>query len=108
MRHGRTDENQTETVATLRKVGCKVAINSDAGYGIPDLIVWSPMLRKILLIELKDGDKPPSKRQLTKAQKTFHKFWKETGAVHVAKNPDEALLLCGYGWDVDRLRKAGL
>jgi hypothetical protein len=95
MRNGRTDANQIATVAALRKAGCKVAVNSDAGHGIPDFIVYTPYQKRIVLIELKDGDKPPSKRQLTKSQKVFHKFWSDTGAVYVAKNPEEALLICG-------------
>jgi Holliday junction resolvase len=108
MRHGRTDDNQTEIVDALRKAGCKVAITSDAGYGFPDIVVWTPIQKRIILIEIKDDKKPMSKRQLTPAQKKFHKFWKSTGCVYVAKNVDEALLICGFG-DMDcRCRMAGL
>ena len=107
MRNGRIDANQTRIVEALRAAGCKVAINSDAGCGVPDLIVWTPIQKRIVLIELKDGDKPPSKRKLTKAQERFHAFWADTGSVYVAKNTDEALLICGVHVPLDeRFRRS--
>lgn len=38
-KHGRTDANQSQIVATMRAAGAIVTILSDAGNGIPDLLV---------------------------------------------------------------------
>ena len=69
------DANQPEIVKALRKVNCKVAITSGAGDGFPDLVVWTPYFRRILLIEIKDGDKSPSRQKLTPDQVKFHDEW---------------------------------
>ena len=42
------------------------------GDGMPDLIVG--LANKNYLLEIKDGDKSPSRQKLTPAQKRFHKF----------------------------------
>ena len=72
----KVDANQPEIVQTFRDLGAKVAITSSAGDGFPDLVVQyrNPMVRRIqtLLVEIKDGNKPPSKRKLTPDQEKFH------------------------------------
>lgn len=71
----RTDANHKEVVEELRKwfPSCTVFDASGAGRGCPDLIIgWAGYT---FLFELKDPDKPTSKRSLTKAQKEFHDSW---------------------------------
>jgi len=68
------DANQGEIVSALLGAGCCVQSLASVGRGCPDLLVYSP-LRGLLLIEIKDGQKPPSK-DVSEAQKTWHKNWK--------------------------------
>jgi Holliday junction resolvase len=70
---GRTDDNQTAIVKALRNAGCSVAITSDVGGGFPDLVIGAH--GKNYLLEVKDGNKPPSERKLTAAQNSFHGEW---------------------------------
>ena len=80
MKHGRIDANQPEIVKALRQLpGVSVAITSDLGKGFPDLVVGYRGAN--YMYELKDPDKPPSGRKLTKSEQTFHDNW--TGHVAV-------------------------
>ena len=45
------------------------------------------------MIEVKDGDKPPSARKLTPDQVTWHEAWR--GQVCVVKSVEEALEAIG-------------
>ena len=74
----KVDDNQAEIVKTFRALGARVAITSSAGDGFPDLVVqyrW-PLAGRIpletLLVEVKDGSKPPCERDLTPKQEEFH------------------------------------
>jgi hypothetical protein len=73
-RAGRVDENQGRVVAALRALGASVAITSGAGNGLPDLLVG--FHHETFLLELKDGDKPPSAKKLTPAEQHFVEHWK--------------------------------
>lgn len=93
-RASRTDANQAEIVAALRGVGASVHPLHMVGDGCPDLLVG---LRNVnYLIEVKDGSKPPSARQLTPDQREWHGAWR--GNVAVVKSVEEALTLVGCGW----------
>lgn len=70
----RIDANQPEIVAALRKGGASVAHTHMVGNGFPDLVVSTRA--RTVLVEIKDGSLPPSKRQLTEDQKEFHAAWK--------------------------------
>ena len=85
-RAARIDQNQTERVAALRRVGCEVLSLAAVGNGCPDLLVRGPD-NALCLLEIKDGNKPPSKRRLTPHQVSFHK----RGPVHVVTNWADAL-----------------
>lgn len=88
----RTDVNQKSIVAHLRSLGCVVAILSEIGNGIPDLLIAHPLVRGwSSLIELKDGDKPPSARRLTPDEEKFHLSW--PGELHVIASKEEASAL---------------
>ena len=88
----KVDANQPEIVKALRTIpGCKVESIAAMGKGLPDLLIgW---MGDNYLIELKDGDKPPSKRKLTPDEKRFHSQW--TGQVAVCNDLDEVLAVLG-------------
>ena len=73
-RAAKVDANQGEIVAAFRRLGCSVAITSMLGDGFPDLVV--ARRQKTILVEIKDGSKPPSSRKLTPDQMTFHAEWR--------------------------------
>lgn len=87
----RTDANQTEIVDTLRSVGATVQILSAVGDGCPDLLVG--FRGENYLLEVKDGNKPPSKRRLTPAEKKFFDTWK--GQVQKVMSENQALKAIG-------------
>jgi len=69
----RTDGNQTEVVKAFRDLGCSVTIASMVGKGFPDLVVGINGYN--ILVEVKDGNKPPSARHLTKPEIAWHSAW---------------------------------
>ena len=94
MRARKIDANQPDIIKALRKIGCSVAITSGAGDGFPDIVVGRESLDGHLfnwLIEIKDGNKPPSRQKLTPDQVIFHSAWK--GQVSVVKDIEEAINL---------------
>lgn len=94
MRARKIDDNQKAIVDALRKIGCSVAITSGAGDGFPDLVVGRTNVygeRENWLLEVKDGNKPPSQQKLTDKQINFHKQWK--GQIDVVRDSFEAVNL---------------
>lgn len=86
-KHGRTDANQSEIVAALRKCGASVQILSSVGRGVPDLIVgWRGVN---YLMEVKDGTQPPSRRSLTPDEQAWHVRW--SGQVAVVDSAEAAI-----------------
>ena len=77
-RAGRTDQNHEEVVAALRKMGCSVQSLAGLGNGVPDLLVGSLGLPwpHMVLMEVKDGTKPQSRRRLTPHQLEWRQAWK--------------------------------
>jgi hypothetical protein len=88
-RANRIDDNQNDIVAALRKAGATVRVISQ-GEGIPDLLVG--FRGETILLEVKDGNKPPSARTLTPAEKKFFDEW-EGGLCMVVKSVEDALEL---------------
>jgi Holliday junction resolvase len=86
-RANRIDANSNEIVNALRKAGAFVRIISQ-GDGIPDLLV--AYKGYTILMEVKDGDKPPSARRLTEAEQKFFDEW--TGGMLVIVNSVEEAL----------------
>ena len=73
-RAARIDANQPQIVQALRDAGASVALTHEVAGGYPDLTV--AYMGVIVLMEIKDGTKPPSARKLTPAQVEFRKAWK--------------------------------
>jgi hypothetical protein len=82
------DANQTDIVDELLKHN-NVSVFSLAGVanGCPDLLVG--VSGRTYLVEVKDGDKPPSKQELTPDQRKWFANWKG-GMVMVLHSVDEA------------------
>lgn len=87
-RRAKVDANQAEIVAALRRAGATVQSLAEIGDGCPDLLVGRA--GKTLLIEIKDGAQPPSKRQLTEDQLRWHGDWRG-GALAVVCDVESAL-----------------
>ena len=82
----KTDSNQGDLVEYFRARGASVAVTSALGKGFPDLVVG---YRGISVpVEVKDGDKPPSQRQLSDDETEFMETWK--GWVEVVEDEEMA------------------
>ena len=91
-RAARTDTNQAEIVAALRKAGATVQHLHAIGQGTPDLLVG--YAGQNFLLEIKDGAKSPSRRRLTPDEEQWHRQWK--GQVVVVGDVAEALSTVVY------------
>ena len=86
-RAAKVDNNQTEIVAALRKIGATVQPLHAVGQGCPDILVgWRGMNT---ILEIKDGKKPPSARKLTEDQEKWHAAWR--GQVTVVETVEQAI-----------------
>ena len=83
----RVDDNHARIVLALRKIGCSVTSLAAVGGGVPDLLVG--LAGRNYLIEVKDGQKPPSRRKLTPDQQSWHETW--GGQKELVNSVDEAL-----------------
>lgn len=88
-RAARRDDNEQEIVKALRKAGAYVAyIDTPA-----DLVVGYK--GRTIILEVKDGNKPPSARKLTPNEQKFHDEW-TGGPLHIVTCIQEAIdiLMC--------------
>ncbi len=88
-RAAKVDDNQKDIVKALRAIGATVRIVTQ-GEGIPDLLVG--FRGHTVLMEVKDGDKPPSARKLTEAEQKFFEEWRG-GMLAIVESVDDALAL---------------
>lgn len=83
----RVDENHKAVVKALRGIGDHVSVVSLAsqGKGVPDLLVGifdrTSQTGQTYLCEVKDGDKPISRRSLTPDQQRFIERWRGSPVV---------------------------
>jgi hypothetical protein len=85
-RAARRDVNEQKVIAALRACGAYVKqINDEGAF---DLLVF--YRGHTLLLEVKDGDKPPSARALTPAEAKFHAEWPGTN-LYIVNSEHEAL-----------------
>lgn len=88
-RAAKVDANQAELVEVIRAMGGTVQTLAQVGKGCPDLLIgWRG---KNLLVEVKDGSRPPSERVLTSDQKRWHSDWR--GRVYIVATLDDLLLI---------------
>ena len=83
----RVDANQSEIVEALRQIGATVQPLHQVGKGCPDLLVGFRGVN--ILLEVKDGNKPPSARKLTEAEYAWHVDWR--GQVAIVNSIEEAI-----------------
>jgi Holliday junction resolvase len=88
-KYGRRDDNHTDIVGTFRAIGFSVLDTASLGGGAPDIIVSNHL--NTWAIEIKDGDKSPSKRKLREAQKKFRATWQ--GKYAIIESVDDVLAL---------------
>ena len=91
-RAAKIDANQDQVVSALRAAGATVQSLAAIGKGCPDLLVG--FQGKTLLMEVKDGNKPPSAQKLTDDQLHWHGVW-TGGPLSVVDGPDAALRMIG-------------
>jgi hypothetical protein len=82
------DANHTAIVKAVTQCGARVLDLSRLGQGVPDLLI--AYRGQLCLWELKDGDKPPSKRRLTPAEQAWHEHW-QGAPVLIINSVDEAI-----------------
>ena len=83
----RRDANHSEIVRALEQIGCSVLDLSRVGGGCPDLLVARN--GRTMLLEIKDGAKPPSRRRLRGNQQDFFARW--NGEAYRVTTVDEAM-----------------
>lgn len=88
-RAAKIDANHADIVRALRAAGCSVQSLAAIGQGCPDILVGRAY-SKWWLMELKDGRKPPSHRQLTPDQIEWIGAWRGP-KVHVVESVEQAL-----------------
>ena len=88
-RRARVDANQRQIVQALRAIGATVEPLHFVGRGFPDVLVGYRGVN--LLLEIKDGEKPPSARHLTPDEQEWHAKWR--GQVAVVESVEEAIEL---------------
>ena len=86
-RAAKVDANQAEIVQALRQIGAVVQSLAAVGNGCPDLLVG--FRGKNWLLEIKDGNKPPSAQALTPHQVEWHRVWQ--GHVVVVNSVESAI-----------------
>lgn len=86
-RIARTDRNQSEIVSLFRQAGYSVQSLAQLGNGVPDLLLGRNGVNH--LVEIKDGDKPASRQQLTADQSEWTERWK--GKVWLVTSKEDAI-----------------
>jgi hypothetical protein len=92
-RAARRDDNEQEIIKAMRAEGAYVKVINDEG--LFDLLVSHR--GETLLVEVKDGSKPPSARRLTEAEQKFHDEWPGSD-LYIVNSVEEAIALlrtCG-------------
>lgn len=87
-RAARRDANEDQVVSALQACGAYVKKINDGGTF--DLLVW--YRGYTLLLECKDGRRPPSEQKLTPAEEKFHREWPGDN-LHIVNSVDAALAL---------------
>jgi hypothetical protein len=90
-RAARIDDNHTDVVSALRKIGATVQSLATIGGGCPDLLAAHH--GTLFLFEVKDGAKSPSARRLTPDEQRWHQEW--AGPVFIVESAEQALRVIG-------------
>jgi hypothetical protein len=101
MRTPQRDANERAIVEALRAAGHLVQ-HLQQGDGVPDLLVLAGNAppaewhgpRRLVLLEVKDGAKPPSAQKLTADQVRWHQQWFRA-PLHIVNSVEQALAAVG-------------
>jgi len=85
----RKDSNHNEIVKAFRQLGASVHDTAQLGAGFPD--ICAAIGKTNVLIEIKDGEKPPSARKLTPDEQKFHDEWQ--GWIEIVCSVDDVINL---------------
>lgn len=94
-RAAKVDDNQGYIVGAFKVQGWSVKSLAAVGDGVHDLIIGRAGIN--VLVEVKDEDKPPSRRKLTDAQVDFHASW--AGPQDICCSVEEALRIAKFWHD---------
>ena len=83
------NDNQAAIVQYAIALGFTVLDLADMGQGVPDLLLGMDGVN--VLVEVKDGSQPPSRRQLTPDEQAWHAAWR--GGVYIVERPEDVDLL---------------
>lgn len=84
----RKDGNHESVMEALRAASMRPHSTSALGCGFPDIVVGFRGVN--VMLEVKDGDKPPSGRVLTAEEVKFHDTW--AGQIAIVNSPEEAVI----------------
>lgn len=86
----RVDLNQSTIVDALRSVGATwISTSGDPNIGFDGIILWRS---RVLIAEIKDESKPPSKRRLTPTELKRQQQCEAAGVPYlILLNPEQAL-----------------
>lgn len=88
-RAARTDANQSKIVSALRKRGAVCLLTHQLKNCFDVLVCHNS---KVYLVEIKDGQLPPSARKLTKGEQEFKEKVESVGVkYHVITSAEEAI-----------------
>jgi hypothetical protein len=85
----RKDSNHVAIVKAFRDMGVSVHDTAQLGAGFPDIAIGIGKVN--VLIEIKDGAKTASKRQLTPDEVKFHDEWR--GWIEIVYSTDDVINL---------------
>jgi Holliday junction resolvase len=89
--NGRVDQNQKQIVSALRKKGAVVLILSNVKNAFDLLVGYKGQL---FIIEVKNGELPPSQRKLTKGELKCKAMFEAVGVTyHVIESVEQAINL---------------
>lgn len=92
-RNAKVDANQAQIVAALRRVGCYVLHLHQLKNAFDLLVCWRG---QTWCVEVKDGNKPPSRRKLTEGEQGCKDELERVGVgYHIIESVDQALRLVG-------------
>ena len=91
----KVDTNQPAIVQAFRQMGARVQVLSFVGKGFPDLLIC--YRGTLALVEVKDGAKSASRRQLTPDEQAWHAEW-DDAPLYIIASVDEAAKLLNE-WD---------
>ena len=97
-RAARRDANEGDIIKAMRAEGAYVKVINDEG--LFDLLVsykGPSGKHHCLLLEIKDGSKPPSARRLTPAEQKFHDEWPGDNLFIIISPEDAVALLRSLG-----------